>query len=314
MAERGENMFLPNLVFNDAEQHYQTTDDTSVEAMIASMHMPLSLTFQLTRGCNFRCIYCSEPPGIRSRKYENMLAMLDKLQGMRRIIFSGGEPMLHNRFWDILEYAQGKFEKIVLSTNASRIGREEAKRLKDLVAYVDVTVDGPRRQHNMIRGNYHDVLRGLIHLASEEIPLSVICVLLSGNWDAMHYICQTADALGAIKVKILTPIPKGMSVNIFQDFVTGDTLARIQDFLQKEKEKNGWKVRITISDWMKIGKGHAILVEPDGRMIASPVWDTNECLLPFGNLAESSIEDLWKAYPFKENHLKKYLEHTLLVT
>lgn len=73
------------------------------------------------------------------------------------------------------------------------------------------------------------------------------------------------------------------------------------------------EMRITMSDWLKIGKGHAILMEPDGRMIASPVWDTPECLLPFGNLAESSIEDLWRAYSFKENHLKKYLEHTLLV-
>jgi pyruvate-formate lyase-activating enzyme len=31
--------------------------------------------------------------------------MIDKLAGMRRIIFSGGEPMQYKYFWDALEYA-----------------------------------------------------------------------------------------------------------------------------------------------------------------------------------------------------------------
>jgi len=65
---------------------------------------------------------------------------------------------------------------------------------------------------------------------------------------------------------------------------------------------------------MKVGQGHAILLEPDGRMVASPVWDEAECILPFGNLAEQETEALWsQQYPYKENHLKKYLEKTLIV-
>ena len=297
-------MLLPSLVFNDKDQHFEQTGEENVGELIASMHLPLSLTFQLTRGCNLRCVYCSEPPGIATRPHEEILRMLDKLQGMRRIIFSGGEPMLYHRFWDVLEYARGKFEKVVLSTNATRITRENIGRLKELVDYIDITVDGPRRQHNMIRGNYHLVMRGLINVASAGVPFSTICV---------YYICQTGDALGAVKVKILTPIPKGRSINIFQDFVTGDEIARLHEHLKQEKERNGWKIRITITDWLKVGKGHAILVEPDGRMIASPVWGYEDCILPFGNLADSSAEDLWQSYSFKENHLKKYLEHTLVV-
>ena len=306
-------MLLPSLVFNDKRQHFQHTGTESIEDLVASMHVPLSLTFQLTRGCNLECIYCSEPPGIRTRPYEEVIGMIDKLCGMRRIIFSGGEPMLYKRFWEILEYARDKFEKVVLSTNATCITRENVGRLKELVDYIDITVDGPRKQHNKIRGNYAAVMRGLINVASADIPFSTICVYLPGNKDAVNYICQTGDALGAVKVKILTPIPKGRSVNIFDDFVTGEKIIQLWEYLKQEKERNGWKVRITITDWMKVGQGHAILVEPDGRMIASPVWEHEDCVLPFGNLAESSTEDLWSVYPFKENHLKKYLEHTLVL-
>ena len=68
--------------------------------LVAQMDRPLSLTFQLTRDCNFSCTYCSEPPGITTRSHEELLAMIDKLSGMRRIILSGDEPMRYKYFWE----------------------------------------------------------------------------------------------------------------------------------------------------------------------------------------------------------------------
>lgn len=304
-------MLLPSLQFDHSAQHFQANASENYADLLPGLDRPLSVTFQLTRGCNFRCIYCSEPPGIRSRPLEEMKRIVDNLAGTRRIILSGGEPMVYRHFWELLEYIRPRFELVVLSTNASRITIAEALRLKEYVDYIDVTVDGPRRQHDLIRGHYDLVARGLHAIAAAEIPLSIICVYLPGNKDVMHYICQTGDFLDARKVKILTPIPKGESKNIFTEFVSSEEIAALTAFLKAEKEKNGWKVRITISDWTKIGPGHAILVEPDGRAVASPVWYDKDCLRPFGNLHNESGTDVWSNYEFKENHLKKYLETTL---
>jgi MoaA/NifB/PqqE/SkfB family radical SAM enzyme len=306
-------MLLPTLHFDDESQCFKAGDDQATASLVASMDRPLSLTFQLTRNCNFRCVYCSEPPGIRTRTRNEVLEMIDKLQGMRRIIFSGGEPMAYKYFWDALEHAQGKFDRIVLSTNASLITRDAAARLKNLVHYVDVTVDGPRRQHDAIRGQYDRVIRGLRRLAEEDIPLSVICVYMNQNRKVINYIAHTGDIFGAKKVKILTTIPKGYSKNLFDDFTTGQELDDLYEYLQQEKRSNGWTPRITIADWMRIGAGHAILVEPDGRAVASPVWQAPECIVPFGNLWEQSAEALWQAFPYKQNHLNKYLERTMMV-
>lgn len=306
-------MLLPAVQFDEQAQCFKASNEEQTHTLIAEMDRPLSLTFQLTRNCNFRCVYCSEPPGIRTRTRAEVLQMIDKLQGMRRIIFSGGEPMAYKYFWDALEYAQGKFDLIVLSTNASLISRNDAARLKDLVHYVDVTVDGPRRQHDAIRGNYDKVIRGLRRLAEEEIPLSVICVYMRQNRKVINYIAQTGDIFGAKKVKILTTIPKGYSKNLFDDFTTGQELEDLYDYLQAERQKNGWTPRITIADWMRIGEGHAILVEPDGRAVASPVWQAPECIVPFGNLWEQSAGAMWQAFPYKQNHLNKYLERTMMV-
>jgi len=319
---------LPDVHFDPDDQCYKTDDTLVVDDLIATMNMPLSATYQLTRDCNLRCAYCSEPPGIRTSTLDLHKEKIDKLAGMRRIILSGGEPMDYPHFWDILEYVQGKFELIVLSTNATRIKRNDAARLKGMVDYVDVTVDGPRYQHNRIRGSYDAVIEGLMHLKLADIPLSVICVYMPAekpdgrnllkkprptNRDVMHYICQQGDLLGAVKVKILTPIPKGRSAGFFEDFATGAQLDELADFLAGEKAKNGWRSRIIISDWMKIGQGHAWLIEPDGRVIASPVWDHEDCYEPFGNLTTQTGTELWAAYPYQRQHLAKYLERTLIV-
>jgi hypothetical protein len=83
-------MLLPQVAFDDAQQRFTTSDDQTTQGLVSGMAVPLSATFQLTRNCNFKCVYCSEPPGIRTRPLEEVLAMIDKLAGMRRIIFSGG--------------------------------------------------------------------------------------------------------------------------------------------------------------------------------------------------------------------------------
>lgn len=304
---------LPELVFSSQAQCFTAPGGEPTADLVARMDRPLSVTFQLTRDCNFSCTYCSEPPGIGTRSPAEVLAMIDKLSGMRRIILSGGEPMRYKHFWNVLEYCQDRFEQVVLSTNASMITRDGAARLRELVDYVDITVDGPRAQHDRIRGNYDMVIRGLRRVAEEDIPLSLICVYLGRNKRKIHYICQTGDIFGAKKVKILTTIPKGYSRNLFEDFTTGDELDELEAFLAAERQECGWRPRITIADWMKIGAGHAILIEPDGRAVASPVWQQPECVAPFGNLHEQPVRELWAAYPYKREHLDKYLERTMMV-
>lgn len=328
---------LPELHFDHVEQCYRTDTANATEELVDKMTLPLSATYQLTRFCNLKCVYCSEPPDGVSTPLAIHKDHIDRLQGMRRIIVAGGEPMVYKHFWPFMEYIRDKFEVVVLSTNATMIGPEQAERLRGLVDYVDVTLDGPRRQHEAIRGQYKKVTRGLMSLSLAGIPLSVICVYMPpernlfseprpGNRDSIHYICQQADLLGAVKTKILTPIPKGRSEDIFEEFVRQDELDQLADFLAKEKARNGWQSRIIISDWMRIGKGHAWLIEPDGRVVASPVWGMDDCIHAFGSMAEPSgayalgsykygldAAGLWASYPYKREHLAKYLERTLIV-
>lgn len=111
------------------------------------------------------------------------------------------------------------------------------------------------------------------------------------NKKLIQYICQTGDIFDAKKVKVLTTIPKGYSRNLFEDFTTGEELQALRDYLIAEKQTCGWRPRITIADWARIRARHPILIEPDGRAVASSVWAESERVIPFGNPHEQSAAE-----------------------
>jgi hypothetical protein len=43
------------------------------------------------------------------------------------------------------------------------------------------------------------------------------------------------------------------------------------------------------------------------------VWQEPECIVPFADLHEQTVQELWEAFPYKQQHLDKYLERTMMV-
>ena len=138
-------------------------------------------------------------------------------------------------------------------------------------------------------------------------------VLYRENVDSILHICQIADALGAKKLKIVPPIDKGKGKNVISELLSSDELLDTFQKIRFEKERNGWMPRMTLTDWNKVGEGHAILVHPNGDVVASPVPSKESCVQVLGNILEENIESIWERYPYKENHLNKYIEKTLYV-
>jgi MoaA/NifB/PqqE/SkfB family radical SAM enzyme len=259
-------------------------------------------------------VYCSEIGGIPNAPIAKMREIIKSLQGTKRIIVTGGEPLTRKNWFQILEYIKEMhFENISLATNGVLIDPYVADKLQSLVDYVDITIDGPRKIHNEIRGEYDAVIKGIRTLSNARVPFSLVTVLYRKNADSILYTCQLANALDAMQLKIVTPIAKGRGKGVMSQLLSSDQLASIFQGIKSEKERNGWTVRIAMTDWNRVGEGHAILVLPNGDVVASPVPSQEECVLLLGNILEESIESIWKKYPYKENHLNKYLEKTLYV-
>ncbi len=244
---------------------------------------------------------------------DEIKAIIKNLKGIYRIIISGGEPTLRNDLFSILEICKNNFNVVAIAGNAINIDFELAKKLSKYINYADITIDGPRNIHDKIRGSYDEIIQGLWNLKRAGVEFSIVMVLLEENKDYVSYVAQVSDILGAKKLKILSPIPKGRGKGIISKRLKSVEIRELFNELKTKKETMGWNVRITLTDWERINEGHALLIHPNGDVVASPVWSKKSCIEYIGNLLKQNIKEIWVKYPYKENHVKKYVEKTLLV-
>lgn len=274
----------------------------------------MSITLQITRKCNLECIYCSEDAQLTEPTNEMIHQMIDNIVGIERVIVAGGEPTLRRDLPEILDYLkEKKFPIVSIASNAVLINKDLAKNLARSLDYADITIDGTPENHNKIRGQFDRVVKGISNLKEAGVPVSIVNVLLTDNVGDIIEVCRMAEQFGARKLKILSPIRKGRGSSILDKRLSADKLSDIFDKIKKTKAKENWKVRITITDWDIVNEGHAILIHPDGELVASPVPSKPNCIEPFGNILDKDIRECFKRYPFVKNHVRKYLEESLMV-
>jgi len=299
---------MSNINFDHKWQHFYLEGEK-----VVLPEYPLTVTLQITRKCNLHCIYCSESEYIPESSLEEIKTIVRNLNGVSRIIISGGEPTLRRDLFPILDICKNNFNIVAIAGNAINFDLGAATKLSKYINYADITIDGPRNVHNKIRGSYDKIIQGLWNLKKAGVEFSIVMVLLKENKDYVSYVAQISDTLGAKKLKILSPIPKGRGKDIVSEKLSSVEIRELFNELKNKKETMGWNVRITLTDWENINEGHALLIHPNGDVVASPVWSKETCTEYIGNLLEENIKEIWDKYPYKENHVKKYLEKTLLV-
>ncbi len=117
------------------------------------------VVWNITRTCNLRCVHCysdsmaQQYPG--ELNWQEMQAVVTDLAAYKipSLLLSGGEPLIHSRFFDLVAFASEKGLKLTISTNGTLITPEKAARLKAAaVAYVGISLDGIGEIHDEFRG------------------------------------------------------------------------------------------------------------------------------------------------------------------
>ena len=121
-----------------------------------------------TQDCNLKCWYCYEshvPNSFMSDETQDrIVSHINKQINLNtfdslKVAFFGGEPMLRfsqiayplaSRLKDIVTRAGKSFQTFFV-TNATLIGPEEIKLLKNINPYFQITLDGNRNKHNLVR-------------------------------------------------------------------------------------------------------------------------------------------------------------------
>ena len=96
----------------------------------------LSIDIEFSRKCNLSCLYCySMSSSLSSNELsfdeiKNVINEAVKL-GVKNVVnIGGGEPLMYNRYWDILDFERSKNLKTITFTNGTFIDRKIAKKLR----------------------------------------------------------------------------------------------------------------------------------------------------------------------------------------
>lgn len=168
--------------------------------------VPLLMQVELTEACNLRCKFCynSQKPRYNERIFE----MLDRLaeQGVMQVNLTGGEPLAHPRFFEILEKACGLFPNVVILSNGSLMTEDVLKQIhKCNVTSVNISIHGDREKHEelvQVKGSYDTSINAIkFFLEKKKILVASNFVLNAANF---HMLSPTIEAMRGIGLEFMT--------------------------------------------------------------------------------------------------------------
>src|SRR5688572_22626058 len=105
--------------------------------------------------CNCRCVMCDiwkdnqNLNHLTESDVQELLVRLKKF-GTQQVVMSGGEALLHNRFFQLCEILRSAGIRISLLTTGLAL-KKHAAQVAKLVNDVVVSIDGDETTHNAIR-------------------------------------------------------------------------------------------------------------------------------------------------------------------
>ncbi|KAB2639946.1 MAG: radical SAM protein [Verrucomicrobia bacterium] len=177
------------------------------------------VVWNITRTCNLRCVHCysdsnaQQYPGeLDWAQMQSVVADLAAYQ-VPSLLFSGGEPMIHPRFFDLVELSTAAGLKLTISTNGTLITPEKAALLKAAnVAYVGISLDGIGPVHDEFRrkeGAFDAAVRGFQHCHEVQQKTGLRLTLTRHNVENIEQILDFIEDQQIQRVCFYHLVPAG---------------------------------------------------------------------------------------------------------
>ena len=170
------------------------------------------LLLDVHTACNCRCVMCDIWKANADRR-EIAPAVLDRhvedirRLRVRRVVLTGGEPLLHSNLWALCERLRSANVSITLLSTGLLL-RAHAPRIAEFCDEVIVSIDGPAAVHDRIRRVPHGFARladGVAALRDRAPTLRISgrCVIQKENCSVVSEVVDAARALTLDRVSFL---------------------------------------------------------------------------------------------------------------
>lgn len=188
--------FLDNSINNLPETQRFLFVHDSQKPTLRTIHI------ELTNKCNERCVHCFIPNNEKEHgvhfRLKNLKRVLNEFKelGGVRIILSGGEPLLHPDFIEIIKFCRELDLSISIFSNLISCDDHLIEAIKDVrVANLQVSLYSViEKEHDHITkvtGSYKKTIGAIEKLRKKGIPVSISCPLMKINKNSftqlIHY-------------------------------------------------------------------------------------------------------------------------------
>jgi MoaA/NifB/PqqE/SkfB family radical SAM enzyme len=270
-----------------------------------------TVDFHITTKCSQACPYCWGPRRFRNpvntESAQRIITRIKEL-GIRRIVFTGGDPLQHPAALDLIRFAKQTGLETALSTTGDLVTPEILEGLSPFLDLISLPLDGSSEEINSRTkhpGHFSAIMQSLAWLRSfPGIDVKVCTPVTRRNLNDVPAIARLVEdyshtTSARVFYNVFQAFPRAMfSVKWEKLIVTEEEFASLARQIGPVKN-----IRINFLDHKTLDKLY-VMVFPDGSMIIPKGSD----YLNFGPFLE--VKDFEYALNASQFDSAKHLRHS----
>lgn len=213
--------------------------------------------WEVTKGCNLRCIHCratatelSSPTDLPTK---TALGIIDQISAAANpiLVLSGGEPLYRSDIFQLARYATDKGLRVALATNGTLVTKDVARMIVDAgVKRVSISLDGSdANTHDTFRGipgAFDAAVHGLRNLKALGMSVQINMTIARHNAHQLPDVLQLARNLGADALHTFLLVPVGCGVDIAEEqMVPTEEYERMLNWFYDQSLEGGIELKAT---------------------------------------------------------------------
>src|SRR5579862_5588558 len=234
-----------------------TSNDGPHHSASAMQNKPRLIFWELTKGCNLRCIHCrasatelSSPDDLST---EAARAIIDQIADVSKpiLVLSGGEPLFRKDIFELARYATEKGLRAALATNGTLVTKEVARKiLESGVKRVAISLDGAdAATHDAFRaipGAFDAALTGFRNLKEIGMSVQINTTIARHNAHQLPNVLELARSIGADALHTFLLVPVGCGVDIAaEQMVPPEEYERMLNWFYDRSLEGGIELKAT---------------------------------------------------------------------
>ena len=218
---------------------------------------PRLVFWELTKGCNLRCIHCrasatelSSPDDLSTQAARDIIEQIIEVSSPI-LVLSGGEPLFRSDIFQLARYGTDKGLRVALATNGTLVTKQVARKIVDSgVKRVAISLDGSDAlTHDTFRGipgAFDAAITGFRNLKDLGMSVQINTTIARHNAHQLPQVLELAKSIGADALHTFLLVPVGCGVDIAaEQMVPPEEYERMLNWFYDRSLEGGIELKAT---------------------------------------------------------------------